>query len=110
MPGFRQLREKIVVEQLAATEARRPPGDLAIEVRATVRNNTDRALTGLEMRGAVLGAQMSALRERTVIVVPARQTLLEPGEAIGVRILLEGINPEAERAGALMEVSGVRFD
>ena len=110
MPGFEQLREKIVVEQLVATEAPRQLGDLAVEVRATVRNNTDRALSGLEMRGAVLGAQGSALRERTVVVVPARQTALEPGEAIGVRILLEGISPEAERAGALMEVSSVRFD
>lgn len=110
MQGFEQFREKIVVEQLVATEASRPLGDLAVELNATVRNTTDRALSGLEMRGAVLDAQRSALRERTVIVVPARQTVLEPGEAISVRILLAGIRPEAERAGALMEVTGVRFD
>lgn len=110
MPGFEQLREQIVVEQLVTTEAPRPLGGLAVEVRASVRNNTDRALTGLEMRGAVLGAQRLALREQTVIVVPARQTALEPGEAIGVRILLEGVDPEAEREGAVMEVSSVRFD
>lgn len=110
MPGFEHLREKVAVEQLVATEASRPLGDLAVEVRATVRNNTDRALSGLELRGAVLDAQSSALRERTVIVVPAQQTALEPGEAVGVRILLEGISPEAERTGVLMEVSGVRFE
>lgn len=109
MPGFEHLREKIVVEQLVATEAPRPLGDLAVEINATVRNATGRALSGLEMRGAVLDAQRSALRERTVIVVPTRQTALEPGEAMGVRILLEGIRPEAERAGVLMEVTGVRF-
>lgn len=110
MPEFEQLREKIVVEEPVAMEAPRPPGDLAVEVSATVRNTTRRTLSGLEMRGAVLDAQGSALRERTVIVVPARQTALEPGEAMGVRILLEGVRPEAERAGVLMEVSGVRFD
>ena len=110
MPGFEQLREKIVVEQLLAMDVPRPLGDLAVEINATVRNNTDRALSGLEMRAAVLDAQRSALRERTVLVVPARQIALEPGEAIGVRILLEGIHPEAERAGVLMEVSGVRID
>ena len=110
MPEFEQLREKIVVEQLVAVEAPRPPGDLAVEVSATVRNTTEHTLSGLEMRGAVLDAQRSALRERTVIVVPARQTALEPGEAMNVRILLEGVQPEAARAGVLMEVSGVRFD
>lgn len=110
MPEFDQLREKVVVEQLAATEAPRPLGDLAVEINATVRNNTEHTLSGLEMRGAVLDTQRSALRERTMTVVPARQTALEPGEAMGVRILLEGIDPEAERAGVLLEVSGVRFD
>jgi hypothetical protein len=110
MPGFEQLREKLVVEQLVAMEAPRPLGDLAVEINATVRNTTDRTLSGLEMRGAVLDAQRSALRERTVIVVPARQTALEPGEAMGVRILLEGVHPEAERAGVLIEVSGFSFD
>ena len=109
-PGFEQLREKIVVEELVAMEAPRPLGDLAVEVSATVRNTTERTLSGLEMRGAVLDAQRSVLRERIVMVVPARQTALEPGEAMNVRILLEGIHPEAERAGVLMEVSGVRFD
>lgn len=108
--GFEQFRERIVVEQLAAIEAPRPLGDLAVEVNATVRNNTGRALDGLEMRGAVLDARRSALRERTVVIVPARQTVLEPGEAIDVRVLLEGISPEVERAGVSMEVTGVRFD
>ena len=110
MPEFEQLREKIVIEQLMVTEAPRPLGDLAMEINATVRNSADRALSGLEMRGAVLDEQKSALRERTVIVVPARQTALEPGEAIAVRILLEGIPPEVERADVLMEISGLRFD
>ena len=110
MPGFEQLRERIVVERLVATEAPRPLNDIAVEINGTVRNATNRTINGLEVRGAVLDARRSALRERTVIVIPARQTALEPGEAIGVRILLEGISPEAERAGALMEVTGVRVD
>lgn len=110
MPEFERLREKVVVEQQVATETPRPPGDLTVEINATVRNNTERTLSGLEVRGAVLDAQRSALRERTVVVVPARQTALEPGEAIGVRVLLEGIRPEAARAGVLMEVTGVRVD
>jgi hypothetical protein len=110
MAEFEQLREKIVVEQLVAAEVLRSLNDVAVEINATVRNTTDRTLSGLEMRGAVLDQQRFPLRERTVVIVPARQTALEPGEAIKVHILLEGVSPEAERAGPLMEVAGLRFD
>jgi hypothetical protein len=110
MPEFEQVREKIEVSQLTATESPRALSDLAVEISAAVRNTTDRTLSGLEMRGAVLDDQMAPLGERTVVVVPARQTALEPGEAISVRILLEGVRPEAESAGVLMEVTGLRFD
>jgi hypothetical protein len=109
-PEFEQLREQIVVEQLVATEAQRPFNNMAVEMNATLRNTTGRTVSGLEMRGAVLDAQSYPLRERTVVVIPARQTALEPDEAINVRILLEGISPDSERAGVLMEVTGVHFD
>ncbi|HEV2913777.1 MAG TPA: hypothetical protein VGX92_10910 [Pyrinomonadaceae bacterium] len=109
-PEFEQLREQIVVEQLVAMEALHPFNDMAVEMNATVRNATGRTVSGLEMRGTVLDAQSSRLRERTVVVIPARQTALEPDEAINVRILLEGISPDLERAGVLMEVTGVHFD
>jgi hypothetical protein len=99
MPEFERFRERIIVEQLTAAEASRASNDFAVEMRATVRNATDRTLSGLEMRGGIVDAQMSVLRERTVVVIPARQNALEPGEAIGVRMLLKGDRPEAKSAG-----------
>lgn len=109
-PGFQEVREKIVVEQLKATEGVRALGEVTVEVSAAIRNMTDRRLGALETRGAVLDAEKRALAERMVVVVPAKQTVLEPGEAVNVRVLLEGISPEAERAEVLMEVTGVRLD
>ena len=110
MPEFERFREKIIVEQLTATEAARPPNDYAVEMKAVVRNATGRTLSGLEVRGRVVDSQTSVVRERTVVVILARQTALEPGEAVGVRILLEGVRPEAEGAGLLMEVTALRMD
>jgi hypothetical protein len=109
-PAFGELSGLLVVEQLAAVEAPRPPNDRAVEITGTVRNATGRTVTGLELRGVILDALSTPLRERTVVVVPARQAALEPGEAINVSILLEGVGPEAERAAHLMEVTGLRFD
>jgi hypothetical protein len=107
---FEELRGRIVVEQPVAVDALHSMNGPATELTTTVRNNTGRTLRGLEMRGAVFDAQSSLLRERTVVIIPAQQTALEPEEAISVRILLEGLSPEAERAGVLMEVTGVHFD
>ncbi len=95
---------------LVAAEAPRQLSDLAVEITGTVRNTTGRTVTGLELRGVILEATSSPVRERTVVVVPNRQSALEPGEAINVSILLEGVSPEAERAAHLMEVTGLRFD
>ena len=110
MPEFERLREKIIVEQLTAAEAPRPPNTFAVEVNATVRNTTDRTLSGLEVMGRIVDERMSVVSEHSVAVIPSRQTALEPGEAITVRILLEDVRPDAARAGVLMEVTAIRID
>ncbi len=109
-PGFDELSGLLVVERLAAAGVPRPPNDQAVEITGTVRNATGRTVTGLELRGVLLDAPGTPLRERTVVVVPARQAALEPGEAINVSILLEGVSPEAGRAAHVLEVTGLRFD
>ncbi len=107
---FEQVREQIEIAQLLGTEQAHPFNSLAVDLTATVRNNTGRTISGLEMRGAIVDAQNTTVRERTVMVIPTRQMALEPGEAIGVRVLLEGISKDSERAHPRMEVTGVRFD
>lgn len=109
-PEFEQVRDQIEIAQLLSTEQVHPFNSLAIDLTATVRNNTGRTISGLEMRGAIVDAQNSTVRERTVMVIPARQTALEPGEAIGVCVLLESISKDSERANTVLEVTGVRFD
>ena len=107
---FEELSGRIVVEQPVAMEKLHPMNDKVIELTTIVRNNTGRTIRGLEMRGAVFDTQSSLLRERTAVIIPVRQTALEPEEAIGVRILLEGLDPQADHAGVLMEVTGVHVD
>jgi len=109
-PEFEQLRQWIAVEQLVTRKALHPFNDMAVAMTATVRNTMERTISGLEMCGAVLDAQSSGLRERIVVAIPAQQNALEPDEAINVRILLEGISPDADSADVLMEVTGVHFD
>lgn len=108
-PDFEPLREKVLVEHLVGVEKIHPLNDLAIELTATVTNNTGITITGMELRGAIADSHGSLVRERTVVVIPARQTVLEPNEAMNVRILIENIDPDAERGHISMEVTGLRF-
>jgi len=50
------------------------------------------------------------VRERTVVVIPKRQKILESGETINTRILLDGIDKDSDRAHLLLEVTAIRFD
>ena len=109
-PEFEQIREQIAIEQLVGNEKVHPLNNLAVEITALVKNNTGRKISGLEMRGAIRDTQNSVVRERTVLIIPARQTILEADEAINVRILLESIDKDSDRAHAVMEVTGIRFD
>lgn len=109
-PDFEQFREQIVIEQVVGKEKVHPLNNLAVEITAVVKNNTGRKINGLEMRGAIRDARNSTVRERTVVVIPTRQTILEPDEAIHVRILLESIDKDSDRAHAVMEVTAIRFD
>ena len=109
-PEFEQFREHIVIEQLVGNEKVHPLNNLAVEITALVKNDTGRKISGLEMRGAIRDAQNSVVRERTIVVIPARQTILEADEAINVRILLESIDKDSDRAHPMMEVTGIRFD
>jgi hypothetical protein len=109
-PEFEEFRRHIAIEELMGTEKVHPFDTLAVAMTATVRNNTGRTISGLELRGAILNRENSSVRERTVVVIPRRQKILESGEAISTRILLDGIDKDSDRAHLVMEVTAVRFD
>ena len=105
-----QENDQYVCDDCGGKEKVHPLNNLAVEITARVKNNTGRKINGLEMRGAIRDAQNSTVRERTVVVIPVQQTVLEVDEAINVRILLESIDKGSDRAHAMMEVTGIRFD
>ena len=108
-PNFEPLREKVLVEHLVGVEKKHPFNHLVIELTATVTNNTGSPITGMELRGAIADADGSEVRERTVVVIPARQTVLEPDEAMNVRVLIENVDPDSERGNVSLEVTALRL-
>ena len=109
-PEFEKHSERIVIARPAAIVSERAPGDVVVELKTNIRNETGRRISGLEMHGAVVDAQGTSVGERTAVIIPEQQTALEPGEEMSVRMLIEGISPDAERADVRMEVTGLRLD
>ena len=108
-PEFEQHKQRIAVDAPEATEAERAIGDIQMVLRTTVRNFTGRTINGLEMRAAVVDVEGRPVKERIVIVIPARQPELEPNKTLTVPVLLEGFRKTDNRANIEMEVVGIRF-
>lgn len=109
-PEFENHRGRVVVAAPEAAPPRRVHGGSLVEVRTEVSNRTGRTLSGLELRGVLTGENGSRLAERTITVVPAQQTTLEPDETVGVTFLIEGVEREPELVSTLVEVTGLRFE
>ena len=108
-PDWTQFKERIVVDSVEADEAKRALGDTVMTLRGTVRNFTGRTLNGLEIKAAVVDHQDKSVKERTLIVIPTKQTELAPNKTVAVQVMLEGFKDTDDRANIKMEVTGFRL-
>ena len=108
-PQWEANKPNIVLDEPEATEAKRALGDIVMSLQTTVRNLTGKTLTGLEIRAAVVDTNGKAVKERTVVVVPARQPELGPNKTMQVNVLLDGMSDTDVRANIKMDVTGFKF-
>ena len=108
-PEFEQYRQRIVLDEPEAEEAKRTLGDIVMSLHTTVRNFTGRTLNGLEITASVLDHQDRPVKSRTVVVIPGKQPELEPNKTLYVQVMLEGMSDSDDRAKIKMEVSGFKF-
>ena len=108
-PEFEEYKSKIILDDPEATEAKRALGDIVMTLSTVVRNLSGKTLNGLEVRAAVVDYEKKPVKERTVIVIPARQPELLPNKTMPVNITLEGMSETDARANIKMEIVAVRF-
>ena len=108
-PEFDKNKPNIVLDEPEAFEAKRALGDLTMTLRTTVRNLTGKTLNGLEINAAVVDYDGKPIKQRTVVVVPARQPELAPNKTMLVQVMLEGMSDTDPRANIKMEVTGFKF-
>jgi hypothetical protein len=108
-PQFKEFQAKIAIDEVEADEAKRALGDIVMSLRGTVRNFSGRTLNGLEITASVVNHQGEPVKQRTVVVIPARQPELEPNRTMPVQVMLEGMTDADDRANIRMEVTGFTF-
>ena len=108
-PQFNEFKSKIVIDEVEADEAKRALGDIVMSLHGTVRNFSGKTVTGLEITAAVVNHQGEPVKQRTVVVIPTRQTELEPNKTMPVQVMLEGMTDADDRANIRMEVTAFTF-
>jgi hypothetical protein len=105
-PEWEKYSKLIARDEPEADEAKRALGDTVMTLHTTVRNFTGRTVTGLEVRATVVDHDGKPVKERTMVVIPGRQSELEPNKTMKVSVILEGFTDNDDRANIKMEVTG----
>ena len=108
-PEWDQNIKNLVLDEPEADQSKRALGDWVMTLQTTVRNLTGKTLNGLEIRAAVVDHQGNPVKQRTVIIVPAKQGELAPNKTLVVPIKLEGMTDSDDRANIKMEITGFKF-
>src|SRR2546426_7006446 len=105
-PDWDKYQKLIALDDPEADEAKRALGDTVMTLMTTARNFTGRTITGLEVRAAVVDHDGKPVKQRTLVVIPGRQTELDPNKTMRVSIMIDGFTDEDDRANIKMEVTG----
>lgn len=105
-PDWDKYSKLIVLDDKDADEAKRTIGDTVMWLRATVRNLTGRTISGLELKGAVVDHDGRSVKERSLVIIPGKQTELEPNKTMKAAVMLEGFTDSDDRANFKLEVTG----
>jgi len=108
-PEFEQYRSRIVLDDPEADEAKRALGDIVMSLHTTARNFTGRTIDGLEVKAAVVDHQGNPVKQRTVVVIPAKQAELQPNKTMLIQVMLDGMTESDDRANIKMETTAFRF-
>lgn len=107
---FERLTKKVVAETDYENTVESPIGlgTVMMSVAGKLRNRSDRVITGLEVKVAVLDIKGATIRERKMIVVPTERPLLAPGEEMKTVVRMDGFSENDGRSGVKWKVTAIK--
>ena len=112
-PEFEAITRKIIIFNDAQNTMESPVGlgTITMFTRATIRNNSDKRITALEIRVWVVDPFGKVIKEKTQLVVPSQDVItLAPNETMQVLVPIEGFSKEDDRAQVRWKVTAIKVE
>lgn len=108
---FEALTRRIVIQTNEATQATTPLGAVLMTARGTIRNNSDKVITALEVKVSILDEKRNPVKEKSVIVVPGEKFLkLEPRQEVELSVSIDGFKEGDDRADIRWKVTAIKVE
>lgn len=110
-PEFEALTKRIVVETDEATQATTPLGAIVMTVRGKIRNNSEKAITALEVKLSIIDVDKKSVKDKIVVVVPNEKfTRFEAKQEMDLTVSVDGFKQEDDRAGTRWKVTAIKVE
>ena len=110
-PEFKDIAGRIIVFNDADNTMESPTGrgTITMFTRSTIRNNSDKTITALEITVGVLDPMGKVIREKAVTVVPSQNVeAMAPQQNVPVAVPIEGFSKDDDRARVQWKVTAVK--
>lgn len=109
-PQFAEMTKDIIVETDFDRTVQSPTafGTVMMAISGTIRNKGTKTINGLEINVAVVTQKNEVIKEKRILVVPAQQPILSPGQLIPVNLTLDGFNKKDDRANIRWRVTAIK--
>ena len=111
-PEFDALTRRIIAETDEDNTIQSPVGTgyWMMNIAGRIRNNSDKVLTGLEVKCSVVDSFGKVVKEHTMLVIPNQRKKLAPKEQMNVSIRIDGFNPDDDRANIRWKVTAIKTE
>ncbi len=111
-PEFDAITRRIVAETNEDQTWYSPvgTGGIVMNIAGRIRNNSDKVISGLEIRVSVVDIGGKVVKDKTVVVVPTQRQKLEPKGQMNVTVPIDGFKSDDDRANIRWKVTAIRTE
>jgi hypothetical protein len=111
-PEFAELTRKIIAENDEENTWQSPLGTgfIMMNIAGKIRNNSDKVITGLEIKVSVLDSFGKSINHKDLIIVPNQQPKLEPKGEMKVTVRIDNFKKDDDRARIQWKVTAIKVE
>jgi hypothetical protein len=111
-PEFDIVTRRIVAETDEDNTWQSPvgTGGIMMNIAGRIRNNSDKVLTGLEIKVSVIDSFGKVIKDNTLLVVPNQKAKLAPKEQMNVTVRIDGFKRDDDRAQIRWKVTAIKTE